>query len=161
MKNKDIEKENNIHKSTRMFRLAINTTTKRSSILTTTTSRIICKSNTINSIKFYSTENNGNSDIPEGEQRFYDILNKIKQSPEVIEQMRSLQDLIIEKKLLPPPGEDGKPEKLSLMQQVKVLMDADVRSRLGQLGQSIKDAGIEIKKEDVKLLLDLLKNKMN
>ncbi|GMF50457.1 unnamed protein product [[Candida] boidinii] len=75
--------------------------------------------------------------------------------------MRSLQDLIIEKKLLPPPGEDGKPEKLSLMQQVKVLMDADVRSRLGQLGQSIKDAGIEIKKEDVKLLLDLLKNKMN
>ncbi|OUM54734.1 hypothetical protein BVG19_g4154 [[Candida] boidinii] len=146
-----------------MFRLAINTATKRSSVLTTNTSRIICKINTTNSIKFYSTENNGNgnSNIPEGEERFYDILNKIKQSPEVIEQMRSLQDLIIEKKLLPPPGEDGKPEKLSLMQQVKVLMDADVRSRLGQLGQSIKDAGIEIKKEDVKLLLDLLKNKMN
>lgn len=103
--------------------------------------------------RFYATEG---PEVDEGKQRVDDLVQKLQSNPEVAEQISRLGQVMVSKDLLPKPEDmidsNGQVKKLTLMQQMKIFMDKDVRNAVSDLGKVMAKSGIKMTKEDFEII---------
>lgn len=84
------------------------------------------------------------------------FLGKIQSHPEIMEELKKINDLMVSKKLVPPPEEmvdsTGKIKRLTMAQQMKIFMDSDVRKSIAELGKLMATSGVDMNAEDLKAL---------
>ncbi|VEU19809.1 DEKNAAC100193 [Brettanomyces naardenensis] len=102
----------------------------------------------------YATEGSGSS------QQMIDFMFRLQKNPEIIEQLKRINELMVTKNLIPKPeemvDENGNMKKLTMMQQMKIFMDTDVRGAVNELGQMMTKSGLELTPEDIKMLTQFM-----
>lgn len=68
------------------------------------------------------------------------LISKLAQSPKTLEALHDTAQLLQEK---------GYTGEITMMKQVKLMMDSEVRNKMQSLAQLLKDEGIELRQEDM------------
>jgi succinate dehydrogenase/fumarate reductase flavoprotein subunit len=87
-------------------------------------------------------------------QRLAAFQEQIRNSPNIHQQLKSIQ-LVIASKM------EVTNEPPSLMQQIKLLSDAEVRAEMVKLSDIMKEENVNLNKEDVGFLMQALKAQMD
>lgn len=107
----------------------------------------------------YSTDGKGGSKDTDRENDSSGVKNLIKlfkSNDQLYTEIKNLQAIIANKNLVDKSSDN----KLTMLEQMQILMDKDVKFQIEKIGSVIKEQNIKIEKGDVKLLFDLLKGKI-
>lgn len=108
-----------------------------------------------NQVRFATSSKDNNEEFAQF--RMKEITNKITSNENVFKAYQNLNNILIEKKLIKPEDPNYQP---SAMEMFKIVMDKDVQLGIQNIKKEMSAANIEITKEELEPLINILRNKI-